>query len=208
MTTRFAKAAAALLALLVFTKVSAQTNIFPSSGNVGIGTTSPGNKLQVISASAYDGIFASDGTRSLRLMPGTVGNASFNGLVRANDNAIIFSGGASGPGALTIAPWASATSGIRIDGSGNVGIGTFTPRGLLDVNGGLWAAGLRIDNGSYWGGLTPNSLVFSRANASYIYCTNSAGFLMFGSGGRVADFVIASNGNVGIGREWDDPTPV
>lgn len=106
-------------------------------GNVGIGTSSPGNKLSVTSATALDGIYQTDGTRWLKYMSGTVGGGSYNNITQANDNAIIFSGGAQGSGNLVIGPWANAgvVAGIRMDGNGNVGIGTASPSNTLEVNG-------------------------------------------------------------------------
>jgi hypothetical protein len=106
-----------------------------SGGNVGIGTANPGNRLSVQTSTSNDGIFASDGTEWMLNLPGTTGNGSYNGIVTANDNAIIFSGGTQGTGNLVIAPWASATSGIKILGSnGNVGIGITSPSSKLHVN--------------------------------------------------------------------------
>jgi hypothetical protein len=68
--------------------------------------------------------------------------------VAANDNAIIFSGGTQGTGNLVIAPWSSATSGIKILGNnGNVGIGLSNPGYNLDVN-----ASLRVSANNTSGG--------------------------------------------------------
>ncbi len=106
-----------------------------STGNVGIGTTSPGNKLTLQTSTTNDGFLTTDGTRWLRTMPGTVGAGSYNSIVSANDNAIIYSNGTIGQGSLVIAPWANATSGIKMDASGNVGIGLVTPSKTLDVSG-------------------------------------------------------------------------
>ena len=106
-----------------------------STGNVGIGTTSPTNKLTLQTSTTNDGFINTDGTRWLRTMPGTVGTGSYNNIVSANDNAIIYSNGTIGGGSLVIAPWANATSGIKMDASGNVGIGLVTPSKTLDVSG-------------------------------------------------------------------------
>lgn len=106
-----------------------------SSGRVGIGTTSPSNKLHVVTSNVNDGATFSDGTSFILLLPGTVGNGSFNSIVSANDNAIIYSGGSQGTGSFVIAPWAAATSGIRMNSSGYVGISQTSPSYPLDVIG-------------------------------------------------------------------------
>jgi len=59
---------------------------------------------------------------------------SYNGIVNAGDMGIIFTDGTQGTGEFVIAPWASGTSGVRIDSSGNVGIGTATPAGTLHIS--------------------------------------------------------------------------
>lgn len=102
-------------------------------GNVGIGTTSATSKLTVLTSTGLDGISSSDGTRWIKLMSGTLGAGSYNGIVQANDNAIIYSSGTIGNGAFVIAPWSGSTSGLRMDGNGYVGIGTTTPGYLLHL---------------------------------------------------------------------------
>jgi hypothetical protein len=103
-----------------------------ANGNVGIGETSPGTKLNVKTSTANDGILSTDGTRWLRIMSGT-GAGAYNGIVSANDNAIIYSAGTQGTGNFAIAPWANATSGILMNASGNVGVGTAAPLARLHV---------------------------------------------------------------------------
>lgn len=112
-----------------------------STGNVGIGTNSPGFKLDIVvpaSTTPGDSMFGqelTDGTRFMRLYPGTLGAQSWNNITKNFDNAIIYNAG----GAFTIAPWTGGPSGIRIEGnSGLVGIGMHylsTYSYKLEVNG-------------------------------------------------------------------------
>ncbi len=106
-----------------------------SGGNVGVGVSNPTSKLevagmlQVITTASNDGIYQSDGTRWLRYMAGTTSAGDYNPLVQANDNAIIYSNGTSGSGALFIGPWSSPLSsskhGLRMDGTTAVYTGLF-----------------------------------------------------------------------------------
>jgi len=120
------------------------------SGNVGIGLYNPSTILQVKATASNDGIFLGDGTRWLRTMSGTTGPGSYNPIVQANDNAIIYSNGTQGAGALSIAPWSSTQGGIRLNSSGYVGIGTLEPTATLDIfgNAKLRNGGLTINKGN------------------------------------------------------------
>ena len=112
-----------------------------SSGNVGIGTTSPSTKLDV------------DGVLQLRAVSGeggqmqllNTGNAS-NGLVIdvsaadtgrifcSNNNSVLQLGQLAGTGGI-VSLYTAGAERLRIDGSGNVGIGDSSPAAKLDVNG-------------------------------------------------------------------------
>lgn len=109
-----------------------------SGGNVVIGRPYASQKFEVwtsASASPKGVIVGAPDSHYMILAP-SAGQGSWNGMTQAGDTAIMFSGGAKGTGAFVIAPWADATTGIRIDGTtGNVGIGTATPAYRLDVNG-------------------------------------------------------------------------
>jgi hypothetical protein len=118
----------------------AQQNILVanSAGNIGIGTASPPAKVSVTTAVANDGLMLS-GNSGWATLAANLGDGSFNGISRSGDRGVVYGGASVGStgGGFVIAPWAGATSGIRLDPSGNVGVGTATPGAgyKLDVNG-------------------------------------------------------------------------
>lgn len=102
----------------------AQTNTFPSSGNVGIGTTTPLNGINVFKLNDYNGgsirfgySGANDGSLSLGWNPSTSRDAMkfsyfpHNSLLNQIDL-------------------------MTLDINGNVGIGTTSPTGKLEISGG------------------------------------------------------------------------
>ena len=124
-----------------------------SSGNVGIGTNSPSsynnyaNNLVVYENGNAGITIASNTTSSasIHFADGTAGTESYRGIVlynHAGDNMRFYT---------------SAIERVRIDSSGNVGIGTDTPSAKLDVNGTLSAGATTVSTGS--SGVTPDVAV-------------------------------------------------
>jgi hypothetical protein len=109
------------------------TDTLMNIGKIGVGTIAPSHSLTVQATSHLDGSKFTDGTRFIQLLPGTVNAGEYNSIMQTNDNLILFSGGSVETGALVLAPWSTATSGIRIDGAGRVGIGTSAAIARLQV---------------------------------------------------------------------------
>lgn len=131
------KLAACILAGIGFLSVrSFAQNTFPATGNVGIGTTSPNNTLQVVGD----------------ITVGRNGGSAWYFQSPASDLRIV--GGTSGAN-LNLVPL-----------GGNVGIGTTTPATALQVSGALtlpWNGSgttmIQTDGGSGWGTNRYNSIV-------------------------------------------------
>ena len=111
-----------------------------ASGNVGIGTSSPTAKVNIDTAVAGDG-GASSATRTLLLAQtsgtqATAGTLKIDGIIHPSVYKINIdsSTGAGAAAPLSFSTANGATETMRIDASGNVGIGV-TPSYKLDVSG-------------------------------------------------------------------------
>ncbi|MBK7854799.1 MAG: hypothetical protein IPJ79_07700 [Bacteroidetes bacterium] len=107
--------------------ITNSSNIFNNGGNVGIGTTSPGTKLDVSRADAAgDGDAISFGSQSYKM--GKLGEiTSDNGVYLAN----VY--GANAYIDFRVAGNAVSNTKMRVHGNGNVGIGTLSPDAKLET---------------------------------------------------------------------------
>ena len=154
---------------LAFVEGGVEAMRINSSGQVGIGTTSPASRLTVNSGAAGTVSNFTDGVaQGLALVTGT----GYFGFYNPNYGAITFRDGSNG------------AENVRITDSGNVGIGTSSPTYKLQVTGS--ASALRVD-----GTNTGTDILASFAGRG-VFGIDAPGV----GNGR---FIVTDSGNVGIG---------
>jgi len=111
------------------------------SGNVGIGNTSPGYRLDLATSQTLEGMrLVHNNLGYLLIHPNSLSAGAYNQITQSGDAGIVFGDyNQSSPSTsygFVIVPWLGTGSGMRIDKSGNVGIGMADTRGYqLAVNG-------------------------------------------------------------------------
>ena len=173
-----------------------------SSGNVGIGTTSPDQLLHLKSTSSFLAISNSGDTGDSGILFRRTDNNQNRGYVLYDftNDALKFRTSTNGAGER-----------MRIDSSGNIGIGTTSPGGKLHVESAATTAGWQFRTDSV--GLSNESGFYRDASDNYeLVLRNGSGGLSFlknNGGASTANLsfnvqgsqrmLINSSGNVGIG---------
>jgi hypothetical protein len=168
-----------------------------SSSNVGIGTTSPSANLHVSTSSGdctvlIEAAENASGSEPRLQLKGT--NTSSNPIIEFGDSAAF-------PGSIeyensdnSMRLTTNASEALRIDSSGNLGLGTTSPNGKLTIS----------NSGAGGFEFTPDTTAFSVANSNYIasYDRSASAYrdIVFDLGGAENQSIrFKAGGNVGIG---------
>ena len=216
-----------------------QRMVIKRFGNVGIGTTSPSYKLDVSGDGAFGGTTISANTGlTVRARSGDLGDIRIRfdaaGTLQRSYISDYYTGEASnigfernnstGTGIITFDTSNSSFSPserMRINSSGNVGIGTTSPVQKLDVSGNARVSGILYTNAGVTSSVGISGKAIANGWASR-YDSNSANYSGFyfdgnnqsiilgrNSGGTIVNYIHANassyfnGGNVGIG--YTDP---
>jgi hypothetical protein len=169
--------------IIKFTAGTSESMRITTAGNVGIGTTSPNRKLEIVSTDSEQLVLTSTSTSNLAGIFLNPANTTFSSFIGGTGNDIVMN---------TV-----GAEKMRITAAGNVGIGTTSPAYKLQVvNSGNTLLQLNGNNtaGTIDTGFTisaddsKNIFLYQRENASTIFGTNNAERMR-----------ITPAGNVGIG---------
>jgi hypothetical protein len=159
--------------VLTFNTASSGTNAermrIDSSGNVGIGTSSPAAKLQIQETTGTSGF---ESGMSLTNAVDSNLFLQITGSANTDKRALISTS--------TVTPIAFATNSVermRVTATGNVGIGTSSPSDKLEVNGGAASTYLKVvgqSSTAYFGQDTVGLAVYQAANKPIYFVTNNA----------------------------------
>jgi hypothetical protein len=170
-------------------------------GNVGIGTTSPGYKLDVVGearfGSNYKAIIGNDGTYGAYSTIGFGGTSNGYNRVFGQDGTAdgLYLASATGRG-ISFRVNGGTTDNMFINSSGNVGIGTTSPAYKLDVNGETRLGKLITT----WSNspISPSAVMYSESGYNTVFAGNgqfSTSYLALMTTGNMSYM----GGNVGIG---------
>jgi hypothetical protein len=165
---------------LVFATNNAERMRITADGNLGIGTSSPGSKLQITQDQAAYSYFdyynvTNGGGIVWRQI---VRNLANTGTASVDFAKLISSGFAINNNDTGAANFTSFGIGgserMRIDSSGNVGIGTSTPTSRLEVNGVTTSTHFAVPNFGVFG----SNLVYDPFQTRWEYVVNGFGYAL------------------------------
>lgn len=172
----------AMLALALAAPLAGQTNTFPSSGNAGIGTTSPASALQIhnTSGSGYSTISLTNADS------GATGGDGLTVQVDGSEDAYLMQ---RENRALYLG--ANNQTRVTIAANGKVGVGSTAPAAGLHVDaiGGADTPAFMIENSSYTSNKWLTAIGWNGATFLGTKLSGASGYTL----------VLSSTGNVGVG---------
>jgi hypothetical protein len=166
-----------------------------SSGNVGIGTTGITGKFHVAQQASADLTTtfqaATDGYAvNMQLLGNNAAGSRYNNIIsKYGSTEQWYIGGNGSDATIAFRTGSGATERMRIDSSGNVGIGTSSPQGVLAI---------KASSGN-----TNFSIESAASSRYFISVNNTSNFLAIGGNGGTAPtsgaINIGSGGSIGIG---------
>jgi len=147
-----------------------------SSGNLGIGTSSPSVKLDVYGSDPRIQSYNSSGPKNILLAGGTVG---YTGMTTNHPLAFII----------------NDTERLRIDTSGNLGIGSTSPASALYVKRTSGNSGIYTD----YNGTNVGRIEAASNGNLYIGLTTGSGDISIGNTANANALILNSLGNLGLG---------
>ena len=163
---------------------------FDGNGNLGIGTTSPIQKLDVSGTirSSSGGFMFPDGTVMTTAITATTAGASSTG-----DLNLVADSGATGSGAIIVS--ANGTERMRVLNSGNIGIGTTAPTALLETSSSTTGPSFKSSSLMLQGYSVNNSWISDNLyyNSGWKYSANGLGTTMHNLYGDVVFFAAVNN---------------
>ena len=172
---------------------SADQMIITSAGDVGIGTTAPGGKLEV---NGGTGVATSGGTLIVR----QDGDTSNDGIALTSSNSISHRIYKNAGGTFLMGP-STDSDAFALDLNGNVGIGTTAPSQKLEVDGNVLLQNNDEIRFKDSGGTERTAIELDPSN-NFNIGTSAGGNLRFINGSSYTERMrITSAGNVGIGTD-------
>ena len=181
------------------------------TGNVGIGTTGPGYLLAVNGTTILGSSGATGANQGAVMVQGSTSSGRVDFYTHSGASNVYYTGavgsaGISG-GGLAFYIGSNAAHGaatftekMRLDNSGNVGIGTTAPSTKLSIKGdGTYAGGLYFDSNTNTNGLIVYHNGTNAVYESTFIGGGAVGGHIFKAGGATELMRITSTGNVGIG---------
>ena len=174
-----------------------------AAGNVGIGTNTPGYKLQVTANNnATDGLYISNSSTGASAQAFVnVAAQSWTGVQlvqnQASGNVSLYTGDN-----VPLAFSTNAAERMRITAAGNVGIGTSAPGQMLTVNGtGSFAGAVSVGSMSTSGAVSAGSLTLTTALTA---ANGGTGLTSAGTSGNV----LTSNGSAWVSSAPSSPPQI